>query len=58
MWHNTIWENKKLIRHSKEYYEWLLKAMNKRKLDEIWVAFTKQKFGMFSRERVEKELNI
>jgi hypothetical protein len=48
----NVWENKKLVRHSKEYYEWLVNVMNKRHLEEIGVIFSKHCIGTFTKERL------
>ena len=56
---DEVWENKKLKRYSKEYYEWLLKVMKKKNLDYIWVIFYKNKnkslYGKFEKERCIEE---
>ena len=49
---NYIWENKKLVRHSQEYYNWLLKVMEKRNLEQIWVNFSKTKSGLFTKTQI------
>lgn len=46
---DLIGENKKYIRHSKEYYEWLLKVCEKRNLDHIYVVFTKRKYRKYTK---------
>lgn len=54
----SIWENKKLTRYSKEWYEWLLKNMDKYNVDEIDVKFSKNQIGGFSRDRVRNEIEF
>lgn len=53
-----IWENKKVIRHSKEWYEWLLGVMNKYNINTITVQFSKNKQGVFFRDRVQEEIDF
>lgn len=54
---DLVWENKKYIRYSQEYYKWLLSIMQKRKRSDIWVVFSKKKYGKFTKEEIEKILN-
>ena len=54
---SQICENKKLVRYSKEYYEWILSVLEKRGLNEIWVAFSKTKFGLFDKASIIREIN-
>lgn len=51
-----IWENKKLIRYSEQWYEWLEKVMIKKNCKKIWVKFTKNKMGRFELERVKRRI--
>lgn len=48
----TICENKKLIRHSLEYYKWLKNAMEKRNIEEITIKFSKTKWGTFTKNSI------
>ena len=48
----TICENKKLIRHSLEYYKWLKNTMEKRNVEEITVKFSKTKWGTFTKNSI------
>lgn len=54
MYKYIIWENKKLIRYSEQWYEWLEKVMIRRNCEKIWVRFTKNQMGMFELERVKE----
>lgn len=53
---DLVWENKKLVRHSLDYYKWLLSVCEKRKIDKIWVAFTKTKFGQFDKNGIIRQI--
>lgn len=53
---DLVWENKKYIRYSQEYYNWLLSIMEKRNITTIRVAFSKNKYGKFTKEETEKIL--
>lgn len=48
----TICENKKLIRHSLEYYKWLKKTMEEKNTEEITVKFSKTKWGTFTKKSI------
>lgn len=51
-----IWDNRKLIRYSEQWYEWLEKAMIKKNCKKILVKFTKNKMGGFELERVKRRI--